>query len=1042
MPRHTLQIPILLAIFAALLSLTSFYYIETYAQDETPDELEAPVLTASLSGADTVDLSWSSVEGAVRYELLVWWDSEIGWQQLGEGELADTTFRHAELAAGTTYFYLLRAVNEAGEPGAWSERVEVTIEETKSTLAPPVLSAAAVEGGVELRWTEVDGGESYELWTWTSWEGWERLDDGSLRATGYSHTGLTAGRTYFYTIRTVEGSGRSSGWAQQVSAKVPGFLVVPEVPEERAALVALYEATDGANWRRQDHWLSDVSIANWYGVHTDQEGHVTSLFLENNGLEGTLPDLSALASLVNLNLSINRLSGPAPELSHHPGLTTVSLRKNQLSGGVPELSALVDLRALHLDGNRLTGPIPDLSSLSSIVALNLRENQLTGRIPELSALTELRTLDLGANRLTGPVPELCSFSGLTQVDLGDNRLTGTVPELCDLQALRVLNLSSNRLTGPIPDLSAVTNLEVLYLGNNRLTGTVPDISSLSRLWRLSLGSNRITGPVPQLDGLTNLTQVFLENNLLTGSVPGLENVPKLTDLNLSGNRLEGTIPELGALSRLTNLKLRANLLSGSIPSLNGLSFLKELDLSDNGLTGGIPDLGALFRLETLDLSENRLSGRIPELSNLKRLVLVSMGDNQLTGMVPDLSSLAQLKRLLLDSNGLTGQIPDLSLLRSLRVLNLSDNQLTGPVVELDGLEALRRLSLGENLLTGPLPDFSGLSNLVLADLTGNRFCLAPGTWVSGSSVLVNAQLAALSLATCAAADLASAPAAPKNLQAIASEGTVTLRWDAATNADSYDVRVWDSIDRSWGLTGRGLAETHFAHSVLTDGRNYYYQVRARDGSGVRGAWSERLLAAVVQQPFRPPPRSLGLELFFQKYVDVDGIAVVAPSEAPDAKMNQAREIIGGVLVGRPDLLERLAANDARVEFFGYWGEAGGGADGWEAEVTQNDPDCEHFLQEFADLVRRALEEQPDGEAFRSRLEDVYMAAMEEGLWRGGPASVGVEGYWAETVKYWLWGVLPDSVAADGSGLAEYDADVALLIGEVLGEASVPPYCKP
>lgn len=1041
-PRQTLQIPILLAVLTALLSLTFSFYIETYAQDETSDELDPPTLAASLSGSNSVELGWSSVDGAVRYELLVWWDSETGWQQLGEGELTGTSFSHAELAAGTTYFYVVRAVNEAGETGAWSERVEVTIEGPKSTLAPPVLSAAAVDGGVELSWMEVDGGESYELWTWTSWEGWERLDDGSLRSTSYSHTGLTAGRTYFYTIRTVEGSGRSSEWAHQVSAKVPGFLVVPDVPEERAALVALYEATDGANWSRQDHWLADVSIANWYGVHTDREGHVTGLFLENNGLQGTIPDLRALASLESLNLSINRLSGRVPELSHHPGLATVSLRKNQLTGGVPELNGLVDLRGLHLDSNLLTGPIPDLGGLTGIVALNLRENQLTGRIPDLSALTELRTLDLGSNRLTGPVPELCSFAKLTLVDLGSNRLTGPVPELCDLPHLSVLNLSKNGLTGAIPDLSALTSLEVLYLGNNRLTGTVPDISSLVKLWRLSLESNRITGPVPELDGLPNLTQVFLENNLLTGSIPGLENVPKLTDLNLSGNRLEGAIPELGSLSRLTNLRLPSNLLSGSVPSLSGLSFIRELDLSDNGLTGEIPDLRALFRLETLDLSENRLSGRIPELSNLKRLVLVSMRDNQLTGMVPDLSSLAQLKWLFLDSNRLTGQIPDFSLLRNLGVLDLSDNQLSGPVVELDGLERLTRLSLRQNLLTGPLPDFSGLSNLALVNLWGNQFCLAPGTWVSGSSVIVKAQLAALSLVTCAAADLASAPAAPKNLQAIASEGTVTLSWDAAANADSYDLRVWDSIDRSWSRIGKGLAETHFAHSVVTDGRNYYYQVRARDGIGVRGAWSELLFAAVVQQPFRPPPRSLGLDLFFQKYVDVDGVAVVAPSEVPDAKMNQAREIIGSVLVGRPDLLETLAANDARVEFFGYWGEAGDGPIGWEAEVTQQDPNCEHFLQKFAHLVRRALEERPEGEAFRLRLEDVYMAAMEDGLWRGGPASVGVEGYWAETVKYWLWGVLPDSVAADGSGLAEYDAEVASLIGEVLGEASVPSYCKP
>ena len=1041
-PRRGLPILILIGVVAALLSLAFSNYVVTYAQDETADELDAPVLAASLSGADGVDLSWHSVDGAVRYELLVWWDSEAGWQQLDAGALTGTTFSHAELAAGTTYFYVVRAVNEAGEAGAWSERVEVTTAGPKSTLAPPILAAAAVEGGVELKWTEVDGAESYELWTWTSWEGWERLDDGTLRGTSYSHTGLTEGRTYFYWLRSVEVSGKRSEWGQQVSAKVPGLLVVPEVPEERAALVALYEATDGANWRSQDHWLSDVSIANWYGVHTDQEGHVTSLFLENNGLEGTIPDLSALTSLVSLDLGINRLSGPVPELSHHPGLTTLSLRKNRFSGGVPELKTLVNLGGLHLDGNRLTGPIPDLSGLTGLVALNLRENQLTGRIPELRALTELRTLDLGSNRLTGPVPELCSLSSLTQVDLGDNRLTGAVPELCDLAQLRVLFLSNNHLSGPIPDLRGLTSLEVLYLSNNRLTGTVPDVSSLGNLWRLSLGSNRLTGPAPELNGLTNLTQVFLENNQLTGSIPELENVPNLTHLNLSGNSLEGPIPEVGDLTRLTSVKLSSNSLTGPVPALSGLSFLRELDFSDNVLTGEIPDLRALFRLETLDFSSNRLSGPIPDLSGLKRIVRVWMGDNELTGVVPDPGELAMLRWFSLESNRLSGQMPDLSLASSLRVLDLSDNQLNGPVLDLDGLKELRRLSLSNNLLAGPLPDLAGLSSLILLEFTGNRFCLAPGSGWSGSSVIVNAQLAALSLVTCAASDLSSAPAVPKNLQAIASEGRVTLRWEAAANADSYQLRVWDSIDRRWGLLGEELADSHFSHSVLTDGRNYYYQVRARDPNGVRSAWSERLLAVVVQQPFRPPPLSLGLDQFFQKYMDVGGVAVVAPSEVPDGKMVEAREIIAGVLAGRPDLHETLAANGARVEYFGYWGEAGGSLDGWEAEVTQYDPNCEHFLQEFAHLVRRALEEQPEGEAFRMRLEEVYQAAMEEGLWRGRPASAGVEGYWAETVKYWFWEALPDSVATDSSVLEERDPEAALLIGEVLGEGSVPSYCRP
>lgn len=1020
-----------------------FLFTDRVSQAQTTSAAvpDAPVLSAE-AGEDAIVLSWTAVSGAARYELWAWWDSDTDWVQLDDGELTGTTFRHVDVAAETTYYYLVRAVSESGEPGAWSEQVAATLEAAQSTLAAPILSAVAVEGGVELSWREVDGAASYELWTWTRWEGWQRLDDGKLAAAAYSHGGLLAGLTYFYGIRAIDGTGGAGEWAQQVSATVPGLLVVPEVPEERAALVALYEATDGANWRLQDHWLSDVSIANWYGVFTDQQGHVTGLYLENNGLRGPMPDLSALTSLENLNLGINRLSGPVPELSHHSGLVTLALQDNQLTGSVPDLESLGDLRGLYLDNNELTGVIPDLSALTGLVGLHLSGNQLTGQIPDLRALAELQTLDLGSNQLTGSVPELCSLARLTHVYLDNNQLTGTVPELCDLSQLRVLFLSNNLLTGPIPDLSALTSLEVLYLSNNGLTGSIPDLSPFANLWRLSLASNQFTGAVPELDGLTRLTQVFLENNQLTGPFPEWESVPSLTDLNLSGNRLEGPIPELGALTRLTNLKLSSNLLTGPIPALGGLFFLKELDISDNGLTGGIPELGALFRLETLDLSENRLRGPIPDLSGLKRLVGVSIGGNQLTGIVPDPGNLADLRWLILESNELTGQIPDLSLTGDLRVLNLSDNKLTGPVVDLDALKRLTRLSLSHNLLTGPLPDFGGLSSLIFLEITGNQFCLASASDGWGSSVFVNAHLESLSLAGCAAADLAVAPAVPRNLQATVSDGRVTLKWDAAANAKSYDLRVWDSIDRSWDLVGDELSDTHFSHSVETDGRNYYYQARARDGDGVRSDWSERLYAAVVQQQFRPPPPSLELDLFFQKYLDVDGVVVVAPSEVPDTKLREARDIIAGVLADRSDLLETLAANDARIEFFGYWGEAGGRRDGWQAEVTQFDPTCGHFLQEFAHLIRRALEEQADGEEFSLRLDGVYEAAVEEGLWRGRPASVGAEGYWEETVKYWLWGALPGVGGDSELTLGEYDAEADKLIGEVLGDASVPSVCRP
>ena len=1011
------------------------------AQTSSAADLDAPELTAE-AGEDAIALSWTAVSGAARYELWAWWDSDTDWIQLDDSGLTGTTFSHTELAAGTTYYYLVRGVSETGELGAWSERASATVAAPQFMLEAPILSVVAAEGAMELTWTPVAGAVGYELWAWTRWEDWQRLDDGSLNATTFSHAGLPSGVTYYYGIRAIDERGGTGEWAQQAWAKVPGFLVVPEVPEERAALVALYEATDGANWRRQDHWLAGVSIANWYGVYTDKQGHVTGLYLENNGLSGTLPDLSALTSLTSLNLGVNRLSGPVPDLSALSGLSYLSLQNNQLTGQVPELNLLVNLRGLYLEKNRLTGPIPDLSGLTSLTSLYLSDNELSGPIPDLNELTNLQRLRLNSNQLTGPVPDLCSLHQLTSVYLGSNQLTGPIPQLCELHQLKALHLSNNQLTGEIPDLRGLLSLEVLYLSHNGLTGSIPDLSIHSNLWRLALGSNKLTGTVPDLNGLTNLTQVFLENNQLTGSIPDLENLPKLTDLDLSGNSLEGPIPELGALTRLTRLKLNSNLLTGTVPGLSSLVFLKGLDFSDNQLTGGIPELSALFRLETLDFSDNRLRGSVPDLSGLPRLVGVSMGDNQLTGTVPDLGVHADLRWLFLESNRLTGQIPDLSLVSNLRVLNLSDNQLTGPVVDLDALKKLTRLSLSHNLLSGPLPDFAELSDLIFLELTGNEFCQAPRSGGSGSSVFVNAHLVSLSLADCSAGELALGPAVPRNLKATIREGNVALNWDAAENAVSYDLRVWDSIDRKWGLLGEELADTHFSHGVLTDGRNYYYQVRGRDAEGVRGAWTERLFAAVVRQQFRPPPPSMGLDLFFQKYLDVGGVVVVAPSEVSDGKMNQAREVITGVLAGRPDLLEALAANDARIEFFGYWGEAGGRGDRWQAEVTQYDPNCEHFLQEFAYLIRRALEEQPEGEEFRLRLDSVYEAAMDEGLWRGGPASTGAEGYWAETVKSWFWDTLPPSLAADYPKLVDYDREAAKLIEEVLVDAALPSYCKP
>src|SRR5262249_46944973 len=87
------------------------------------------------------------------------------------------------------------------------------------------------------------------------------------------------------------------------------------VPEERQVLVDFYQSTRGANWVKQDNWLSQTADhCQWHGVECDASGHVTQLTLYDNDLDGPLPEsLCRLERLQTLYFSFNRISGELPK---------------------------------------------------------------------------------------------------------------------------------------------------------------------------------------------------------------------------------------------------------------------------------------------------------------------------------------------------------------------------------------------------------------------------------------------------------------------------------------------------------------------------------------------------------------------------------------------------------------------------------------------------------------------------------------------------------------------------------------------------------
>ena len=69
---------------------------------------------------------------------------------------------------------------------------------------------------------------------------------------------------------------------------LPVIVVQAQVAQDDSlALVALYQATDGASWSDTTNWLTGP-VAQWYGV-TVTEDRVTHLDLNANGLAGEIP---------------------------------------------------------------------------------------------------------------------------------------------------------------------------------------------------------------------------------------------------------------------------------------------------------------------------------------------------------------------------------------------------------------------------------------------------------------------------------------------------------------------------------------------------------------------------------------------------------------------------------------------------------------------------------------------------------------------------------------------------------------------------------
>jgi Sulfatase-modifying factor enzyme 1/Protein of unknown function (DUF4019) len=226
-------------------------------------------------------------------------------------------------------------------------------------------------------------------------------------------------------------------------------------------------------------------------------------------------------------------------------------------------------------------------------------------------------------------------------------------------------------------------------------------------------------------------------------------------------------------------------------------------------------------------------------------------------------------------------------------------------------------------------------------------------------------------------------------------------------------------------------------------------------------------STTTETSFPVPPRSLGLDPFYRRYLDAGGIPVVSSEHTSDRALVAAREIVQHMLSKRPDVRDHIIRARVRVVVMSPteqqldvpeqsvlagtptdtpgvdWNERGRGLGGtFEMPVVScgeenllcltcdRYPDENVLIHEFGHAIQ-SIGLAGDAE-FQRALHDAYERAVAKGLWKDVYAGRDELEYWAEGVQDWF--------DTNGNGtndvrtraqLARYDASLYALLASVL-----------
>ena len=200
---------------AASLNTSTFDNMSIIQPSSIPS---APTGLTATAGDSKVDLSWTASSNTTSYNVKRSTTTGGPYTAIATG-ITTTAYSNTGLTNGTTYYYVVSAVNSAGE-SANSSQVSAT-PQVAAPATPTGLTATAGDSKVDLSWTASSNATSYNVKRSTTPGGTYTTIATGVTATSYSNTGLTNGTAYYYVVSGVNSGGESAN-SNEVSATPSG----------------------------------------------------------------------------------------------------------------------------------------------------------------------------------------------------------------------------------------------------------------------------------------------------------------------------------------------------------------------------------------------------------------------------------------------------------------------------------------------------------------------------------------------------------------------------------------------------------------------------------------------------------------------------------------------------------------------------------------------------------------------------------------------------------------------------------------------------